>query len=213
MAISWAALENQLDRWWPSDGSLADAGLLIHCLDNSIAESLPIQAPSVLSTSLLFAGQRAVSGGTPASFLVPECLTRGGLILQPGGSTRVLCGSGHDTGAACPTLVSTVPVGGEPGPDYPGDGCGGCSWGPPAIHVYLRRVTAWQQKSRRAFYNEFTVDGHAWFTHLPTSIEAVFGEGGRMVAGAMVARFGRAAEPLIVSLDASDWERPLFVEG
>ena len=43
------------------------------------------------------------------------------------------------------------------------------------------------------------------------AVEAVFGHAGAQVRDALKERYPEADEPLLVSLDATDWERPLYV--
>lgn len=132
------------------------------------------------------------------------------MLLKPG-VARVLCANGHDTGGACPALDAhqPVPQGLYAGSDYPGDGCGGCAWAPHTIHAYLRRVTNWQKRTKRPFYNDVVVDARDWRAALPESIEAVFGPAGREINSALVALHGESAAAIEVGL-SNDWDRPFF---
>jgi hypothetical protein len=153
--------------------------VLVHCVDGSENEGSSSDPrhhthPTV-TASLIFAAQEA-AGGSPSSFLYETCAE--GLILRPGGSTKILCAHGGDAGSGCDSLQTKAPVGLYEGAEFPGDGCGiagSCSWAPPTIHAYLRRVTHWQEQQHRSFSNDFVLDADHWRDNLPLTLEAFFG--------------------------------------
>lgn len=199
---------------------MPDAGLLIHCFDGYEGDgtAAALYAPSdghdAVSASLIYGAQSGA--GNPSAFLFSTCATRGGLVLRPGASTRVMCASAADSGGTCVAGPGEAPMATESphglynGDDYPGDGCRRCRWAPPAIHGYLRRVTHWQQAHRRPFYNEFVLSAAHWKAGLPEIIEATFGPQGERAHAALVNHFGaRASGVLRVRLQGESVSAPM----
>lgn len=96
---------------WPSDGTLPDAGLLVHCFDGleSAAERWhPIVAGASgkphPSGSIIFMEQCLNPANEP--YLAPgvplfgHACAQGGVILRPG-RVKIFCGNAHDSGARC----------------------------------------------------------------------------------------------------------------
>lgn len=89
---------------WPTDASLADAGVLIHCGGN-------VHWGKRWSASLVWSGLQAHPSGpsSPRDFLFNGCDQGHGFIFRPGldptngnkPSSRVLCGNFGDCGASC----------------------------------------------------------------------------------------------------------------
>ena len=160
-----------------------------------------------MSASLIYAAQQG-AGFAPNDFIFNTCRSRGGMILRPGPSTRVLCGAAADAGANCLPLVTTVPKGLYNGDHYPGDGCSStCKWAPNTVHAFLRRVNHWQGVYKRPFYNEFVLSAPHWREHLPLTIEAFFGELGQTAHAAFTRRFG-AGSALRVEWRGENWREP-----
>lgn len=80
---------------WPTDGSLVDMGVLIHCVDGWEQRG----KGEVMSASFIFADLHRVLGGKPKSWLFGGCDS--GYTLKPGGATHILCGNGGDAGTGC----------------------------------------------------------------------------------------------------------------
>ena len=203
---------------WSADGSLADAGVLIHTFDGWEDNSEPFapgtNGPGALeqSGSIVFAAQR-VAGASLPLFAGGAA---GGIIFRPGAATKVNCGKAKDSAGTCAVWspVGTSPwcpsVTGEI-PDRadwndPGDTCG-YAWRPQDVGNYLQRLTAWQQHWRRVEYNEIVIDAPHWRAHLPDAIDAIIGNRGAYQAFIDRYDIDPTRVPL-VSLDASNWETP-----
>lgn len=196
---------------WAPDGTLADAGILVHTFDGYEAGQLWLPAtngPGATEQSgcFVFAGQRVAGEPIP--------VYRGGssgIIFRPG-HTRILCGKAVDSGGHCPTpgdrnrhwcAASRTIV------DVPWTEADDklCAFRPEDFAVQLERLTNYQTANQRLFYNEIIVDAVHWRGHLPDVVESVYGN--RAVHDAFVSRFGlsEATHPYL-TLDASDWETP-----
>ena len=208
---------------WSDDGTLPEAGLLIHCFDGHEALETPWSPTSTslyeytpctncmphvswdLSTSLIFADQtRALSGGpnpkghAPVDFLFGGGCG-GGLIFRPG-VTRVRCGNAQDCGGYCHELCPDT----SDTPDEPPACPLTLSWAPKDVHAYLRRETRVRRGGayRNNVYNEFIIDGQQWNSQLPHSIDAfimgtVGSEGAKHAAevhARFLAKYGLSAE-------------------
>ena len=203
---------------WSADGSLADAGILIHTFDGWEDNSEPYapgtNGPGALeqSGSMVFAAQR-VAGASLPLFAGGAA---GGIIFAPGAATKVKCGKAKDSAGTCAVWspVGTSPwcpsVPGEihDRADWnePGDTCG-YAWRPQDVGNYLQRLTAWQQHWQRVEYNEIVIDAPHWRAHLPDAIDAIIGN--RRAYQALIDRYD--IDPVrvpLVSLDASNWETP-----
>ena len=161
---------------WPASGAPADAGVLLHIFDgweehdtgvfHSWRADL-VQRPE-LSASIIYADQRAPEHPQIAIPVYENGYTPDGVILRPGESTRIVCGSASDTGGgACKGFCPSVTLETDQyDPWRDGrDGCGG-SWRPQDFGVFLHRSVQWQREVQarggRMDYNEVVVDGRHW---------------------------------------------------
>lgn len=199
---------------WPEDGTLAWAGVLVHCIDGYEDHRQPWKPEhGYVSASLIFADMRVPGFGVP----IFTCKD-GGYIFRPG--TKLVCGNAGDSGGGCHQFCPTATeLGDVHSFSNPGDGCGG-SWRPPDFGMYLQRVTAWTKANHRSSYNEIIVEGagpHSpWTANLPDTIEAFFSVKGKDASGIRghhsnflrAYRLNAAQHPLL-TLDPDNWERPL----
>ena len=220
-AFSMSPVENLNDRFqmdpydkWPVDGSLAWAGVLIHCIDGYEVHTEPWKpAHTEMSASLIFADQRVPGNGMP----IFTCQD-GGLIFRPQ-VTRLICGNGMDSGGTCHSFCdAATDLGNVGGYQNPGDGCG-MSWRPKDFGMYLKRVAAWQKLNSRTQYNEIIVEGDGpkshWTGNLPDTIEAFFQLKGNELGNIrghherFLKAYGLSKDthPLVV-LDPGEWETP-----
>ena len=173
---------------WGADGSLADAGILIHVFDGWEASTQQKWAPALngpgateMSGSFIFAAQQA-SGKS-----LHDALFNGasaGIIFRPH-VTRILCGKAGDSGGRCGSSCA-----GRNRPNLPWDeGVDkGCTWRRADIGIELQRLTAYQARWKRMWYNEIIIDAARWRTTLPNVIEAFFGD--RQVHAAFLREYG-----------------------
>ena len=192
---------------WSSDGILADAGLLIHIFDGWEASSHEMWAPAQngpgatdMSASYVFAEQRVdhnvislFGGGTS------------GLIFRPGW-TRIKCGKAVDSAGSCGQWCdqrrANAHIEWNEGQDKL------CAWQPGDFSVQLQRLTHYQHKYRRTFYNEVIIDAEHWRNNLPNTIEAIFGN--PAAHARFQERYGlNSATNPVLRLDRSDWSNPL----
>ncbi|KAL3893572.1 MAG: hypothetical protein SGPRY_014140, partial [Prymnesium sp.] len=162
---------------WPKEGGLANAGVLLHVFDSWEEHDTgvfhgwraDVVMRPLLSTSLIFAHQRAPSRPHVPIPIYSNGYTAEGVILRPGGSTRILCGTASDTGTgACKSFCPSVKLSVD---DYEPrrdgrDGCGG-SWRPEDFGTFLYRSAMWQREVQapsqgQMDYNEIVVDGAHW---------------------------------------------------
>ena len=130
---------------WPTNGTLPDMGVLVHCFDGVEDSSERWRARrGRLSGSLIFAAQcyEARDGNriVPGAALFGHACSSGGVILRPR-HTRIECGNDMDCGncaaggcasnylGLCPHVIEVT-----------GPTCSG-SWMPEDVHIYLRRAT------------------------------------------------------------------------
>ena len=203
---------------WSADGALADAGILIHTLDGweqHTAKYAPTTSgPGAVeqSASMVFAAQHVA--GQPLPLFASG--TAGGLIFRPGPSTKVMCGKAKDSAGTCsvwhpPGVDPWCPaVSGDVANrgvwSEPGDTCG-YAWRPADVGHYLQRLTAFQQHRQTLNYNEIIIDASWWQSHLPDTVEAVFGD--RAVYEQFIATYRLSAERCpFVSIDLYNWEEP-----
>ena len=211
---------------WPADGTLPDAGLLVHCFD-SVEDSSELWRPGIAtghsgdnpSGSVIFAEQGTDMSGAPQMGpgvqLFGHACADGGVVLRPT-HNRIYCGTGTDCGAGCchgqrrfcPATAAAADGGAD------GEPCAG-AWHPADVGVYLRRDTlAYRRKPGWGKYNEFIIDGKRWDAQLPWSIDA-FMSGKRMtraVHEAFLAKFRLAASDVPLLTMQPDYEE-VFVEG
>ena len=190
---------------WSSDGSLADAGLLIHVFDGwegsnpwEPASSGP--GATQMSASLVFAAQH-VPGKPLPLFKGPRGAATG-LLFRPG-ATKILCGKPVDSSGQC---------GGSCGKDrlsspWSESADKFCSWQPDEFGPNLKRLTEYQTTYKNSFYNEIIIDSKHWREHLPECVEAVFGN--RVHHEAFLKAFGLTEETHpFLALDVTNWEAP-----
>jgi len=194
---------------WRDDGSLGDAGLLVHTFDgweNHELKFLPGQNGKDQCASFVFAGQRIAGHKLP---LFSGAVA--GIIFRPGSSTRLLCGKGKDSGGQCGPhwCPSTTSLGDLRSFQYPGDGCDG-SWRSRDFGVFLERTTKWQRLNHRMDYNEIVVSSNHWSKNMPYAVEAIFGDRG--VHSRFLEEYGiPAARMPHLELDPWNWDFPLRV--
>ena len=165
---------------WAEDGTLADAGLLIHCFD---AVECPDEKwrPGIgcgssadnPSGSVIFRDQCLSPDGAPhfapGVSLFGHACSGGGVILRPGRATRILCGHGKDFGARCGAFCPPTERGAT---DLAGPKCAS-AWRPADVHTYLFRETDdYRRNPEWGHYNEFIIDGRHWDANLPDAVEA-----------------------------------------
>jgi hypothetical protein len=160
---------------WSRDGSLADAGVLFHAFDSyelGGSEWLPAKyGPGRIdqSGSLLLYEQRHAGSISMATF---NGRNRG-IIFRPG-YTRIFCGKSTDSSGHCTkhcganSVVRGKPW--EEGRDKL------CSWRPEEFGIQLERLTRYQIKNHRLFYNEIIIDAKHWSAWAPYVIEAIVGD-------------------------------------
>ena len=202
---------------WNADGSLAWSGILIHCLDGyENHEHLWEPGYEFMSATLLWGDQRVNGLALP---VFSSC--NGGFIFRPGPATKVICGSGQDSGGSCHdtycppvTDIGNVEEYGEPG-----DGCGQ-SWHPKDFGMYLKRIAAWQKRNGRNNYNEIIIEGAgrggkgSWNRHPQETIEAFFGLPGtidyiRGIHRDFLRQYSLDANTHpVVTLDTGNWDAP-----
>jgi len=155
---------------WPANGTLPDAGLLVHCFDRHEDNERPwrpvigggVHGSSDVSASLIFAEQCRTHNyyrrRAPGDFLFDHGCQQGGVIFRMGVGC-VSCGNAQDCDGFCDA---------------------GESWRPSQIASKLREETLTRagadpyQARRNNPYNEFVVDGEAgWLDELPGVIEAL----------------------------------------
>jgi len=162
---------------WPTNGTLPDMGVLVHCFDGVEDSSERWRARrGRLSGSLIFAAQcyEARDGNriVPGAALFGHACSSGGVILRPR-HTRIECGNDMDCGncaaggcasnylGLCPHVIEVT-----------GPTCSG-SWMPEDVHIYLRRATEEHAANQDdGHYNEFEIDGYTMDANLPWSVEA-----------------------------------------
>jgi len=191
------------DMQWSAEGVLPDAAVLVHIFDgweqrNADGSYVMWRAkPGVqTSASLVWADQRppcCPKIGVPV-------FTRGqagvqGMILRPGGTTKVLCGKGSDmSGARC----------GRQGMWEPQD----FGWQLKEQNEYERTKQApW---SGRYDYNEILYAGDHFNAHLPDSVEAFFGgDLARAQHASFLAAYGLSAREVpFVHFNVDNWDVP-----
>jgi len=213
------------DIQWAFDGSLADAAVLVHIFDRWEYHDndgyqywrADLAHRPQLSCSLIYAEQRpAISPNIPIP-VYGNGVGSNGVVLRPGRTTRIACGTGWDSGGGacrqrCPSIAAT---GGDPSHyDPQRDGRDGCSWGPQDFGVYLKRANRWQTtvqaRGRNTDYNEVVVEGDHWNAHLPLTIEAFFGDSlARTTRDQFLTRYNlNAVDVPLLSFDVYNWEQP-----
>ena len=121
---------------------------------------------------MIFADQAHASPGSMTPFLFNGA-GAGGLIFRPG-VARIACGKASDSGGTCHSggACSERAVLGTPwveGLDK------FCVWPPGQFGVSLQRLTEYQTREHRPFYNEIILDAGEWRRRLPHNVEAIFG--------------------------------------
>ena len=159
---------------WPSDGRLADAGVLVHTFDgwedaSNDRKFSPGPGIRLVSASLIYAAQSEGSRTIP---------TYGGqsptaIVFRPE-YTRVVCGCARDCGARCIGAYgspSSEPVYCDP--TQQSYTWTNCVWQPgPSLGVML------EQGAGASAYNEMIVDAVHWSARLPEAVEAIIGDPG-----------------------------------
>tara|TARA_B110001452_G_scaffold65753_1_gene52601 strand:+ start:2067 stop:2711 length:645 start_codon:yes stop_codon:yes gene_type:complete len=202
---------------WPADGSLADAGVLIHCTDgyeDHHAWWRPPPGMERISSSLVFAADEV------PGFAIPlfTC-KKGGVVFRPR-HTRLVCGNAGDSGGGCGAFSCprAMDIGNLRSYQAPGDGCNGGSWRPPDFGMYLRRMSLWHKLNSRLGYNEIIVDAAHWRRTQPELVVETFfivkgQEEGHGEVRAMHETFlretGRSStEAPLLMVDPDDWTEP-----
>ena len=142
--------------------------------------------PSPLALSL----RRSFGGGKKSA----------GLIFRPG-VTFVRCGKAVDSAGQCGGWCWNTQGEWSEADDKL------CTWPPQHFGAQLHRLTDYQVKHGRLFYNEIIIDAPSWRSHLPGVIEGIYGD--RELHRAFVAEYGldEATFPLL-HLDPMNWESP-----
>ena len=91
-----------------------------------------------------------------------------GLIFKPG-VTRIRCGKADDSAGHCGGWCGRTHGEWEEARDKL------CAWRPQDFGAQLQRLTEYQLKWGRAFYNEIIIDAPSWRSQLPRVIEGIFG--------------------------------------
>ena len=222
---------------WRADGTLGDAGVLLHTYDGYAIQTTDSGAQihwranrKDLSASLLYAAIQCDGDcGVPIPIYDGGARRVGGLagvILRPGASTRVLCGKATDmSGASCGRWCNSLDQYHDDDRSFVKkwkgnrDGCGG-HWRPQDFGAYLHRAADWHATHTVAgasyAYNEILVDHNWWNRHLPATIEAFFADGdaGSKIAAAdraeLMRQYGlsEAEAPPLVWIDRMNWANP-----
>ena len=192
--------------------------MLIHLLDgyeNHEAPWVPADGLRDVSTSFIFGAMRHRDGQNRIPIFGGGGLGLG-IIFRPA-VTSIRCGNGADAGGHCHPECEWEDMKFDPDIPYPGDGCGGNSWSPQHVGMFLERVNGYHQKRDRSYYNEFIVDGIRWAANMPRTVEAIFevgGDEGKIEEGRAVIRdmakayhFTPERLPLL-SFDVTNWEKP-----
>ena len=174
---------------WPADGSLPDAGVVVHCFDGQETNFRANRAR--LSGSVIFADQTFRNGAVvhgPGAFVFGHaCAAKGGIVMRPA-VAKVNCGNDIDCGNCAAGGCAGNPRGYCPAV-VPGAAVHECdagkSWHVADIHAYLRAATEkFQRSGGWPHYNEFEIDGPAMDDGLPWSIEAFLTGAGKGAAHA-----------------------------
>ena len=86
-----------------------------------------------------------------------------------------------------------------------------CTWRPGTYGTELKRLTDYQLRYQRLFYNEFILDESWWRAHLPGIIEGIFGDA--QLHHAFLRFYGEnhhleeSTFPLL-HLDPLNWDQP-----
>eukprot|EP00908_Phaeocystis_cordata_P009580 Transcript_20373.p1 GENE.Transcript_20373~~Transcript_20373.p1 ORF type:complete len:446 (+),score=11.32 Transcript_20373:111-1340(+) len=188
---------------WYRWGALADAGILIHVTDGLEQNGAP-WAPATdgpgatdMSASLVFAANYVRGKSIP---LFGSGKKSAGLIFRPG-VTFVRCGKAVDSAGQCGGWCWNTQGEWSEADDKL------CTWPPQHFGTQLHRLTDYQVKHGRLFYNEIIIDAPSWRSHLPGVIEGIYGD--REMHRAFVAEYGldEATFPLL-HLDPMNWESP-----
>lgn len=217
MAYSAASINERFHRspfrnsLWSPDGTLADAGLLIHVLDGW-EENGQMWAPgrngpgATDQSGSLVCGQNKVAGQRIPLF--GGRAAQSGIIFKPG-STRVKCGKPSDSSgkciAWCDRSRASLSVPWSEAIDKQ------CAWQPKDFGVQLKRLVKHQVTYSYLWYNEIIIDAVHWRAHMPDVVEAIFGN--RDAHQAFLAEFdlSERSHPFL-ELDSMDWTSP-FREG
>ena len=123
-----------------------------------------------------------------------------GLIFKPG-VTRIRCGKADDSAGHCGGWCGRTHGEWEEAYDKL------CAWRPQDFGAQLQRLTEYQLKWGRAFYNEIIIDAPSWRSHLPGVIEGIYGS--RELHRAFVLQYGLDEDKYpLLQLDRHDRERP-----
>ena len=223
---------------WDAQGTLADAGILVHVFDGWESRSAgnSWSAQGGISCSLLYHDQRP-GGHHRYSIPIFNAWASGvqGIIFRPGPKTRILCGNAVDSSEGkckehwCPS-ISLAQDTYDPTSTKGDEGAAGClgSWRPQDFGVFLRRYTKYNQLvqavyHKRLDYNEIIVDGQHWTDNLPDSIEAFFTSDNQGRKDEDIARGQHqlflqeynlnAAQVPLLKLDLENWDEPFRVVG
>ena len=194
---------------WSAEGSLLDAGLLIHIFDGwegANAWEPPPTGPGAaqMSASLIFAAQRVA--GKPLPLFKGPRGAASGLLFRPL-VTRVLCGKPVDSSGQCGGSCPAERLEAE----WSEAADKLCSWEPATFGPELKRLTAHQIKYNHLWYNEVIVDAPSWRERLPECVEAVFGS--KALHERFLATFGltEVTHPFLELTES--WEAPFRAGG
>ena len=194
-----------MEAEWTRSGRLPAAGVLVHVFDareTSGRPWKPIDDSVEISASLLYAAQRANGGHNGERPKIPTFNWQtSGLVLRPG-YTRIRCGCDGDCGGSAfsggtcearPCEVSSY--------KRTNGGWSGCVFGSTAIGKMLA------ENAHIRGYNEMVVDASFWSSHLPSAVEAIFGDA--QIHSAFVGQYGlHASDVPLATLDLDDFEQP-----
>lgn len=123
-----------------------------------------------------------------------------GLIFRPG-VTRLRCGKPVDSAGQCGAWCWNKQGEWSEADDKL------CSWPPQDFGVQIHRLSDYQVKYGRLFYNEVIVDAPWWRSHLPDVIQGIVGD--RELHRAFVQQYGLDGERFpLLHVDLTNWESP-----
>ena len=124
----------------------------------------------------------------------------GGLIFKPG-ITRIRCGKAVDSAGHCGGWCRRTTGEWVEAIDKL------CAWRPRDFGPQPQRLTEYQLRWHRLFYNEIVIDAPWWRSHLPGIIEGIYGS--QELHRAFVSRYALDVKTFpLLQLDVRNWERP-----